>query len=134
MKWILKNYPLSVGLILVITYLSFFTPPKTHLDDISNFDKFVHFCMYFTLSSVIWIEFFRAHREAKTPMARGFWGALVFPVVYSGVVELLQAYATATRSGDWADFIFNALGVLAGSAVCYFWVRRKFFIDTPPRC
>ena len=134
MKWILKNFPLSVGLILVITYLSFFTPPKTQLDEISNFDKFVHFCMYFTLSSVIWIEFLRAYRNRKAPMARGLVGAMVFPIVYSGVVELLQAYATTTRSGDWAVFIFNTLGALAGTAVCYFWVRRRFFRDNPPQC
>ncbi|MBR3624842.1 MAG: VanZ family protein [Bacteroidaceae bacterium] len=134
MKWILKNFPLSVGLILVITYLSFFTPPKTQLDEISNFDKFVHFCMYFTLSSVIWIEFLRAYRNRKAPMARGLVGAMVFPIVYSGVVELLQAYATTTRSGDWADFIFNTLGALVGTAVCYFWVRRRFFRDTPLQC
>ena len=134
MKWFLKNYPLSIGLILVITYLSFFTPPKTELDEITNFDKFVHFCMYFTLSSVIWVEFFRAHRNEKAPLAHGFAGAFVFPIVYSGVVELLQAYATTTRSGDWADFIFNTLGVLVGTAVCYFWVRRWFFKDTPPLC
>ena len=44
MKWILKNYPVSLGLILVITYLSFFTPPKTQLDEITDFDKFVHAC------------------------------------------------------------------------------------------
>ena len=35
----LKNYPLSVIIILIICYLSFFTPPKTELDEVANKDK-----------------------------------------------------------------------------------------------
>lgn len=128
---ILKRYPISLLLIAVITYLSFFTPPKTELDEITNFDKFVHFCMYFTLSSLLWIEHFRAHREVKAPWWHGVVGALICPIVYSGVVELLQAYATTTRSGDWADFIFNTLGAIVGSAVCCFVIRPRLF-KAPP--
>ena len=131
---LLKRYPLSLLLIAVITYLSFFTPPKTELDEITNFDKFVHFCMYFTLSSLLWIEHFRAHRKEKAPWWHGMVGAFICPIVYSGVVELLQAYATTTRSGEWADFVFNTLGVLCGTAFCYFYVRKKFFKDNPPQC
>ena len=35
----------------------------------------------------------------------------------SGVIELLQAYATTTRSGEWLDFAANTLGVCLGNVV-----------------
>ena len=43
-----------------------------------------------------------------------FW-AWLMPVIMGGVLELLQAYCTTTRNGDWLDFSANATGVtLAG--------------------
>lgn len=55
----LKNYPLSVIIILIICYLSFFTPPKTELDEVANIDKLVHICMYGGLTMVIWFEYLK---------------------------------------------------------------------------
>lgn len=52
---ILRHYPFSILTILAIWYLSFFTPPHTQLEEINNFDKLVHVCMYGGLSSIIWI-------------------------------------------------------------------------------
>ena len=43
----IKKYPISLFIILTVIYLSFFKPPKTDLDEIPNFDKLVHVCMYF---------------------------------------------------------------------------------------
>jgi len=127
MKTFLRRYPFSILLILLITYLSLFRPPKTDLDEINNFDKFVHFGMYFFLSSLLWIEFFKAHKQDNTPLYHAWLGAFVFPIIYSGVVELLQAYGTSYRSGDWGDFIANSLGVFVGSIVCYWIVKRRFY-------
>lgn len=52
---ILRHYPFSILTVLAIWYLSFFTPPHTQLEEINNFDKLVHVCMYGGLSSIIWI-------------------------------------------------------------------------------
>ena len=38
MRKMLRNYPLSVALFLVIWYLSFFTPPHTELDNVRFID------------------------------------------------------------------------------------------------
>lgn len=43
---ILRHYPFSILTVLAIGYLSFFTPPHTQLEEINNFDKLVHVCMY----------------------------------------------------------------------------------------
>ena len=42
----LKKYPLSLTIIAIVIYLSFFKPPHTDLDKIPNMDKLVHICMY----------------------------------------------------------------------------------------
>ena len=118
---------MSILTILLIAYLSLFKPPKTQLDEISYFDKVVHMGMYLFLSSLLWIEFFRAHRHDGTPLWHAWIGALVCPVVYGGVIELLQAYATLYRSGDWEDFVANTVGVIIGSLLCYGVVRKRWF-------
>lgn len=127
MLYYIKHYPISIAIIVVICYLSFFSPPKTELNEIPNIDKLVHFCMYFGLSSIIWIEYLRFHPiiRRKRIMA----GAILFPILTSGLIEILQENCTATRSGDWLDFIANSIGVLAAIPAGYYVYRpiiRKY--------
>ena len=58
---ILKTYQLTLLTVAAICYLSFFTPPQTELNNISNIDKLVHTCMYGGLSIIIWWEYLRKH-------------------------------------------------------------------------
>ena len=44
----------------------------------------------------------------------------------SGVIELLQAYCTETRSGDWLDFLANTIGVALAALLGFAWYRRQF--------
>ena len=118
MLYFLKKYPVSLLVIAAVVYLSFFRPPSTDLDGIPNIDKVVHVCMYFGMSGMLWLEFLRAHRRDHTPL----WHAWV--ILFSGVVELLQAYCTTYRGGDWLDFAANSLGALLASGVAQ-WVRKK---------
>ena len=60
--------------------------------------------MYFGMSGMLWLEFLRAHRRDRTPMWHAWVGAFVCPVLFSGAVELLQAFCTTYRGGDWLDF------------------------------
>jgi VanZ family protein len=106
----LRKYPLSILVILTIFYLSFFKPPQTELDEIPNIDKLAHTCMYGGLCFMIWLEYLRTHRS----LHRGklvLW-AIVAPIAMSGLIELLQEYATTYRGGDWLDFAANSLGAL----------------------
>ena len=45
MLYYFRRYPLSLVIMAVIFYLSFFTPPKSNLEEIPNIDKLVHVCM-----------------------------------------------------------------------------------------
>lgn len=124
MLYFLKKYPVSLLVIATVIYLSFFRPPSTELSTIPNIDKVVHVCMYFGMSGMLWLEFLRAHRRDNTPLWHAWVGALLCPVLFSGAVELLQAYCTTYRGGDWLDFAANTAGALLASALAQV-VRRK---------
>lgn len=113
----IKNYPFTSALVLVIWFLSLFTPPKTRLDGIQFIDKWTHLVMYGTLVATLWTEHAKiGRRSPRLPAALFiYWG----PVLMSGLIELVQEYCTENRSGDWCDFAANALGGLLGIAVGY---------------
>ena len=118
----LKTYPLTLLTVAVICYLSFFTPPQTELDNISNIDKLVHTCMYGGLSIIIWWEYLRKHDTIC--WKRFIPISVVFPIMMSGIIELLQAYCTTNRSGEWLDFAANSLGVILAFMAGNFVLRR----------
>ena len=109
-RQIVTKYPFSIICILVIWYLSFFTPPQTELDNVPFIDKWTHLVMYGGTCSVMWIEYWRSHPVVnKWKLAVWAWAA---PIVMSGCIELLQEYCTnGRRDGDWADLLANSIGV-----------------------
>lgn len=125
-KQLVSTYPVALLCFLLIWYLSFFTPPKTELDDVAFIDKWVHVVMYGGSCLVLWIEHLRHHHLTKQPLCRQrllLW-AWVAPILMSGLIELLQAYCTGgRRSGDWLDFAANAVGVTGAALVG--WLLRK---------
>jgi len=125
MLYYIKKYPVSLVIILAVIYLSFFKPPTTDLGTIPNLDKVVHICMYFGMSGMLWLEFLRAHRRDRTPMWHAWVGAFVCPVLFSGAVELLQAFCTTYRGGDWLGFSANTTGAVLASLVACFVLKPR---------
>ena len=125
MLYYIKKYPVSLVIILAVIYLSFFKPPTTDLGTIPNLDKVVHTCMYFGMSGMLWLEFLRAHRRDRTPMWHAWVGAFACPVLFSGAVELLQAFCTTYRGGDWLDFAANTTGAVLASLVACFVLKPR---------
>ena len=97
MLYYIKKYPVSLLIILTVIYLSFFKPPTTDLSNIPNIDKIVHVCMYLGMSGMLWLEFLRAHQKGDSPLWHAWVGAFVCPVLFSGMVELLQHYLSWRR-------------------------------------
>ena len=129
-----KRYKFSLLLLAVILFLSFFKPPHTGLDEITNFDKFVHFSMYFGFGAVIWLEYLCAHRaDYAVSVFRNtrfdvncrqlVVGAVVLPIVLSGGIELAQENLTAYRGGEWWDFASNSAGILMAALCGYFLLK-----------
>ena len=125
MLYYIKKYPVSLLIILTVIYLSFFKPPTTDLSNIPNIDKIVHVCMYLGMSGMLWLEFLRAHQKGDSPLWHAWVGAFVCPVLFSGMVELLQEYCTTYRGGDCLDFAANTTGALIASLIGYFVLRPR---------
>ena len=119
----LKRYPLSAVCIILIWILSlvpFF--PETPLDDVAFIDKWTHLVMYGGTCVVIWWEYLRhCKKEARRPNLRALAFAMLCMILLGGLMELLQSYATTTRSGEWLDFFADSLGVLLGSGIGWLW-------------
>lgn len=119
---IIRRYPFSLLVIAAIVFLSLFNPPEIKLDTVSFIDKIAHVCMYGGLELVIWIEYLRHH--VKLDAVRLITFGIIGPIVLGGVMELAQAFLTRNRSGDWIDLVADTVGVLAGTVIGYFLLRR----------
>ena len=117
----LKKYPLTWLVIAAILYLSFFKPPQTDMEEIPGIDKLVHICMYGGLCFILWIEYLRSHRTIHR--LKMFMGGILFPILFSGAIELMQSYCTEHRGGDWLDLVANTTGVILAALVGHYILR-----------
>ena len=112
----IRKYPFSVtcvSLVWILSLLPFF--PETPFDNVAFIDKWVHFIMYGGTCLVIWLEYVMKHKSAD--YEKLFFWAWLAPVIMGGVLELMQAYCTTTRNGDWLDFAANSTGVTIAGIV-----------------
>ncbi len=120
----IRNYPFSCILFAAIWYLSLlFNAPETPLNDIKLIDKWVHMVMYGGTCTVLWIEYIRHHKSPDYENL-GFW-AIAAPIIMSGIIELLQAYCTTNRNGDWYDLLANSIGVLMAALIGMILFKTK---------
>ena len=130
-----KKYPLSLLCITAVWYLSiWFLPPDTPLNGVPLMDKWTHFVMYGGTCAVIWWEKTRGTRcevRGTKCEVRGTWGFAIgcwtALVLMSGMIELIQEHLTDNRSGEWLDFLANAIGCTIGTVVglTYSWSRQR---------
>ena len=104
----LRTFPLTLLCVALVWYLCLLKPPSMRVSLFAGTDKVVHVLMYLGLCGTLWWEY---HRSTYR-----------LPVLMSGVIELLQEYATLYRSGDWRDLAANTLGVLMGAAWGAWWL------------
>ena len=124
MSRLILRYTVSWLLIVAILLACFLPVPETEMEDVPFIDNWVHILMYLVLSSSLWIEYLRSHTHIDYPKL--CVGAIVLPIVLSGLIELGQAYCTTTRSGDWLDFLANVTGVGLGALLGFTVYRRHF--------
>jgi len=125
---IARKYPLSVACIILIWLLCVFIEiPRTSLNNVKFIDKWTHFAMYGGTCSIIWLEYLRAHKRLN-PTRLLVW-AFAAPILMSGIIELVQAYFTTNRQGEWLDLAANSVGVVLGNCIGlmlnWFAFRRK---------
>jgi len=134
MLYYMKKYPISLLIIAIVIYLSFFTPPSDiFLSKIPHFDKIVHFGIYFVMSGALWFEFLRNNRNNRKPMYHAWIGGFLAPVLFGGVVEILQEQYTVYRGGDWFDMIANTTGALLASLLARYIIAPKYYNEIEGR-
>lgn len=90
-----------------IAFVSLWENPQTAFSLQVN-DKFVHALMYAVLTIALLIPNMVSKRFAW----HSYLTAGLTAFVYGGVMELLQAYCTATRTAEWADMLADGAGVV----------------------
>ena len=124
-RHLLSCYPLTLLSLGLVWYLSLFIiMPETPMDDIPFIDKWTHLVMYGGTCSVMWFEYMRHHNRLEG--WKLFLYAFAGLIVMSGCIELLQAYCTTNRSGEWLDFAANSTGVVLGTGIgLLMWKMKK---------
>ncbi len=118
-----RNYPLTLIVALGIWVVCMIPVPETPLDNVRFIDKWTHFIMYGTLTTVIWVEYVLHHTTIS--WRRLLIGGALLPALMGGAVELAQAYLTTCRSGDWLDALCNSFGVLLGVIIGRLYIYIK---------
>lgn len=107
----IRRYPVSLIFLLVLCGISLYPTSITGVKGVlQKYDKLAHFVMYASFCTVVWYEYLRCH--VLVNFAAVFKGAVAAPVLIGGLLEYVQGSFTATRSGDYMDFLFNLFGVL----------------------
>lgn len=117
------HYPFSIIVALVIWVVCMIPIPETPLDNVRFIDKWTHFAMYGTFTTVIWVEYALHHTSIS--WRRLLIGGALLPALMGGAVELAQAYLTTYRSGEWLDALCNSLGVLLGVVIGRLFIYIK---------
>lgn len=122
---LLRKYPITIVMYIVVLYLSFFTPPKVDLGNVRFIDKWTHIVMYAGTCGVMWFEYLRQHNRI-TEKCKLFLLIWLAPVLFSGIVELLQEYCTGgRRSGDWLDLAANTVGVSLAAIIGLLAAKKR---------
>ena len=136
LKNIVRLFPFTTLCVVLIFILSFFSPPHTPLDNVQMIDKWTHLVMYGGTVGIFWLEYVRSHYRLAfcLPAWCLLLVSVVAPVVLGGLIELLQAYCTGgRRSGEWVDWLADALGValavLAGLTIVKSFARKLWAKD-----
>lgn len=78
--------------------------------------------MYFGLSGVASFNYI-FYKKGHIIILKLVVFAILVPIIYGGMIEIIQAEYFPGRSGDWSDFLADVLGVLASLPISL-WFRR----------
>ena len=98
--------------------------PTTPRDEvIPHLNKLIHGCAY-ALLAVFAVCIFQEKYSR--------WKAIIWLILFGGLIELAQGYFPTGRSMELADFIANTIGIGLGVLLAKHWnvlhfIERKFF-------
>ena len=112
-------------IILILTGLPGSVFPK--VKPVVGIDKVVHVIMYAGFAFLcLWGYRKQFVSNGKAYRTRALLTTAFISVAYGGITELMQEYLVPTRTGDWIDFLADAVGTLVGLLVfCLFFKNKK---------
>lgn len=112
-------------IILILTGLPGSVFPK--VKPVVGIDKVVHVIMYAGFAFLcLWGYRKQFVSNGKAYRTRALLTTASISVAYGGITELMQEYLVPTRTGDWIDFLADAVGTLVGLLVfCLFFKNKK---------
>ena len=126
-KLLLKYNLLLAVLWTVLIFILCSTPghfiPTTSWLELLSFDKFVHAIIFFVLTILWLVYFFKANKLSPLINAT----IILFCISYGGLLEIMQSNVFSQRSGDWLDFIANSFGCLMGWL--FFYKKKIRFVE-----
>ena len=102
--------PVVIGLLIFTATCLVSSDSIPKMPNIIAWDKLVHFGMFFVLSFVNFIDYYKLY-NGKPHRFNG------------GAIELMQEHFFS-RSGEWADFIADMLGSATAMAVVMFLWKK----------
>lgn len=110
-------------------------PEEAPLSEVPLIDKWVHFVMYGGLALAVWFDCSRWQKrermkkdgEKRCSTLGCALLSTIYPILLGGMMELVQAYLTTYRSGDWLDFVADSIGVALAFpfGISYFiWIAK----------
>ena len=101
---------------LIILVLSGYPGDYVPKIPVWQFDKLVHSFIYSVLSVFLLIAFHLQYVRKKNRL-KLYLIVISIGVFYGGFMEFLQNVIFINRSGNWYDFIANAIGAILGVLV-----------------
>lgn len=83
-------------------------------------DLIGHAAMYTLLTLAIYVDLFRN----KTDRRKSIIISLITPILFGGIMELVQQYFFPPRSAELTDFIADSLGTIVGIAIIILFNRH----------
>lgn len=110
---LIRGYWKSIVVCIGILYVSLVRDPGINLPTFVGADKCVHGLMYAILGCVACWDSIR--------LKIGGWKlwliAVVVPMLYGGLIEIMQEQWFAPRSGEWLDWLADCIGVAIGAVL-----------------
>ena len=120
----LTKYPFSCIIVIGTWILCFMTIPETPLSSVRFIDKWTHSLIYLVLGLSISLEYIHTTKY-PSPKFIVVWVWLI-PGLMGGLIEILQSYCTnGNRSGEWLDFLADAIGSTIAVLIGILLVRYR---------
>lgn len=112
MKVLFSSYWKSLILILVILYLSLVKPATINeLNVFKLTDKISHYLAYVVFGVVLIFDYIKQSDKNSFTELRFWLICIIFPVLFGGLIEILQETFFKPRTAEWLDWACDFAGI-----------------------